>query len=60
MEQTIKAINFFCANDCEVTTYDGKQTTFDVWSNISNRYILQDANEIQFINFYESFKPKNK
>lgn len=54
MEQTIEALNFFRASDCEVTIYDGIRTTFDVWSNVSNKYILQDANEVQFINFYKS------
>ena len=53
MRETIEALDFFRANNCEVTIWD---TTFDIWSNVSKRYILQNANEIQLINFYKTFK----
>lgn len=57
MDGTSKILDFFRDNYCEVTIYDGKRTTFDIWSNISKRYLLQDANEKQLRNYYECVKP---
>lgn len=58
MEEIREILDFFREDDCEVTVYDGKRTTFDIWSNISKRYLLQDANEKQVRNFYELVKPQ--
>lgn len=58
MEEISEILDFFREKGCEVTVYDGKRTTFDIWSNISKRYLLQDANEKQVRNFYESVKPQ--
>lgn len=54
MKNVSEILDFFKANNCEVTIFDGKYTTFDIWSNVSNRYILQDANEMQLNDFYQS------
>jgi hypothetical protein len=43
------------ANDCEIEMFDTtKRVTFDIWSNVSKRWILRDANETMLKNFYES------
>lgn len=61
MDTTAKAIaeamKFFRDNDCDVTPYEPRCGIiyFDVWSNVSKRYVLQDANEYQFLQFYKSF-----
>jgi len=55
--EIIEIINFFEANDCEVE-FDTipKGFRFDVWSKISKRWILENANETQFRNFYDKVK----
>ena len=52
---TGQILDFFRANDCEIEMF-GTTTriTFDIWSNVSKRWILQDANETMLKNFYES------
>jgi hypothetical protein len=56
MEQLIEILEFFRNNNCEVEIYDCTYVTYDIWSNISNRWILQNANEAQLIGFYNKVK----
>jgi hypothetical protein len=55
---TIKnIIDFFEANNCIVEFEpSSKGFIYDIWSKISKRWILQDANETQLINFYNKNK----
>lgn len=51
-------LDFFRKNNCDVTVEIGRNITFDIWSNVLNRYIIRDANDVQLRNFYENvFKP---
>ena len=54
--EVIEVIDFFKKNNCKVEILGFNYVTFDIWSNISNRWILQDANEAQLINFYNKVK----
>lgn len=53
MKTVIEIIEFLEINNCEVSMEMGKYFTYDIWSNVSNRYLLQNANETQLINFYK-------
>jgi hypothetical protein len=53
MKTTIEILEFFKINNCEVSFEAGKYFIFNIWSNVTKRYILQNANETQLRNFYE-------
>lgn len=60
--KTLRQImDFFETYRCEVTAWETRSTwIFDIWSYEEKRFILQDANETQFRNFYELVKNKKK
>lgn len=55
-KKVLEAIDFFKKNNCKVEIFGFNYVTFDIWSNISKRWILQDANEAQLIDFYNKVK----
>ena len=49
-------LDFFVANNCQIEIEYGSKmiTLFNIWSNVSKRWILQNANEAQLRNFYKN------
>jgi len=52
-EKILEALEFFRKNECKVDIYDRHSTSlFSIWSNVEKRWIIDDANEYQLIEFY--------
>lgn len=56
-KKLIQALDFFRENSCEVKMYEenGKYL-IDIWSETHKKYIIQDANEFQILQFYNKLK----
>jgi hypothetical protein len=59
--ETRAILDFFEENNCEINMYlVGCYLNFDIYSNVSKKWILSDANDFMLKEFYlECIKPKN-